>query len=107
MQQKEKHFELPKANKDMRQVFAYLLKARFIDREVIKHFAHEKLLYESEEHHNCVFVGVDKDGTPRHAHKRGTYTLANRLKVMLITATQDTAFTIQVQATEYMFLKLR
>lgn len=78
--QKEKHFELPKANKDMRQVFAYLLKARFIDREVIKHFAHEKLLYESEEHHNCVFVGVDKDGIPRHAHKRGTYTLGESFK---------------------------
>lgn len=78
--QKEKHFELPKANKDMRQVFAYLLKARFIDREVIKHFAHEKLLYESEEHHNCVFVGVDKDGNPRHAHKRGTYTLGESFK---------------------------
>lgn len=78
--QKEKHFELPKANKDMRQVFAYLLKARFIDREVIKHFAHEKLLYESEEHHNCVFVGVDKEGNPRHAHKRGTYTLGESFK---------------------------
>lgn len=79
-EQKEKHFELPKANKDMRQVFAYLLKARFIDREVIKHFAHEKLLYESEEHHNCVFVGVDKEGNPRHAHKRGTYTLGESFK---------------------------
>lgn len=76
----EKHFELPKPNKDMRQVFAYLLKARFIDREVIKHFAHEKLLYESEEHHNCVFVGVDKEGNPRHAHKRGTYTLGESFK---------------------------
>ena len=78
--QKEKHFELPKANKDMRQVFAYLLKSRFIDRDVIKYFAHEKLLYESEEHHNCVFVGVDENGVPRHAHKRGTYTLGELFK---------------------------
>lgn len=78
--QKEKHFELPKPNKDMRQVFAYLLKSRFIDRDVIKYFAHEKLLYESEDHHNCVFVGVDENGVPRHAHKRGTYTLGESFK---------------------------
>lgn len=79
-EQKEKHFELPKPNKDMRQVFAYLLKSRFIDRDVIKYFAHEKLLYESEDHHNCVFVGVDENGVPRHAHKRGTYTLGESFK---------------------------
>lgn len=80
MEQKDKYFELPKPNKDMRQVFAYLLKSRFIDRDVIKYFAHEKLLYESEEHHNCVFVGVDDNGVPRHAHKRGTYTLGESFK---------------------------
>lgn len=80
MEQKEKHFELPKVNKDMRQVFAYLLKSRFIDRDVIKYFAHEKLLYESEDHHNCVFIGMDKNGVPRHAHKRGTYTLGESFK---------------------------
>jgi len=79
-EQKEKHFELPKVNKDMRQVFAYLLKSRFIDRDVIKYFAHEKLLYESEDHHNCVFIGMDKNGVPRHAHKRGTYTLGESFK---------------------------
>ena len=74
------HFELPKANNDMRQVFAYLLKSRFIDRDIVEYFAHEKLLYESEEYHNCVFVGVDKNGVPRHAHKRGTYTLGDSFK---------------------------
>lgn len=79
-EQKEKHFKLPKPNKDMRQVFAYLLKSRFIDRDVIKYFAHEKLLYESEDNHNCVFVGVDENGVPRHAHKRGTYTLGESFK---------------------------
>lgn len=79
-EQKEKHFKLPKPNKDMRQVFAYLLKSRFIDRDVIKYFAHEKLLYESEGHHNCVFVGVDENGVPCHAHQRGTYTLGESFK---------------------------
>jgi len=69
-----KVFALPEANPDMRRVFAYLIKQRFIDREVLSHFAHEKLIYEDKEYHNAVFVGLDDNGVPRHAHKRGTYT---------------------------------
>ncbi|WP_088225661.1 DUF3991 domain-containing protein [Desulfosporosinus sp. FKB] len=69
-----KSFALPEANQDMRRVFAYLIKQRFIDREVLTHFAHEKLIYEDKEYHNAVFVGLDENGVPRHAHKRGTYT---------------------------------
>lgn len=69
-----KSFALPKSNQDMRRVFAYLIKQRFIDREVLTYFAHEKLIYEDKEYHNAVFVGLDKNGVPRHAHKRGTYT---------------------------------
>lgn len=69
-----KDFVLPGANSDMRRVFAYLIKQRFIDREVLSHFAHEKLIYEDKDYHNAVFVGLDEEGVPRHAHKRGTYT---------------------------------
>lgn len=80
-QKKEKKpFELPERNGDMRQVFAYLLNSRFIDRDVVKYFVHEGLIYESKEHHNCVFVGIDENGVPRHAHKRGTYTLGESFK---------------------------
>lgn len=70
----KKDFALPEANPDMRRVFAYLIKQRFIDREVLSHFAHEKLIYEDKEYHNAVFVGLDENGIARHAHKRGTYT---------------------------------
>jgi len=69
-----KDFTLPEANPDMRRVFAYLIKQRFIDRDVLSHFAHEKLIYEDKEYHNAVFVGLDEKGVARHAHKRGTYT---------------------------------
>lgn len=65
-----KPFVLPEANRDMRRVFAYLLKHRHIDREVVAHFARARTLYEDAEHHNCVFVGTDAQGVPRHAHKR-------------------------------------
>jgi len=70
----KKDFVLPEANSDMRRVFAYLIKQRFINRDVLTHFAHEKLIYEDKEYHNAVFVGLDEKGIARHAHKRGTYT---------------------------------
>jgi len=44
----QKAFALPEANPDMRRVFAYLIKRRFIDREVLSHFVHEKLIYEDK-----------------------------------------------------------
>ena len=56
----------------MRRVYAYLLKQRCIDRAVLDHFVHKLLIYESADYHNAVFVGVDEQGNPRHAHKRST-----------------------------------
>jgi len=72
--QEKKEFVLPEAHTDMRRVYAYLMKKRFIDREVISHFAHAKTLYEDSKYHNAVFVGTDENGVARHAHKKGTYT---------------------------------
>lgn len=69
----KKPFALPAKNEDMRRVYAYLLKARFLDREVVNAFVRAGLLYEDSEYHNAVFVGVDENGIARHAHKRGTY----------------------------------
>lgn len=65
-------FELPPANDNMRRVFAYLLSRRGIDKDVLYAFVHKQMIYESAQYHNAVFVGFDKDGVPRHAHKRGT-----------------------------------
>ena len=78
----KKPFALPPAHTDMRRVYAYLVKTRLIDREVVSFFAKQKLLYEScekskdgtKKYHNGVFVGVDEKGVARHAHKRGLYT---------------------------------
>ena len=67
-----KPFELPPANSDMRRVYAYLVKHRGIDRDIVTAFARAKLLYEDAEYHNAVFVGTDADGVARHAHKRST-----------------------------------
>ena len=81
-EESRKPFELPPRNNDMRRLFAYLIKHRLIDRDVVSFFAKEKLIYESKEpsadkskeYHNAVFVGYDENGIPRHAHKRGLYT---------------------------------
>ena len=67
-----KPFVLPPPHTDMRRVYAYLMKQRHISREVVTHFARAGLLYEDTQYHNCVFVGTDEQGVPRHAHKRST-----------------------------------
>ncbi len=66
----KKEFALPPANRDMRRMYAYLLKCRFLDREVVSAFVRAGLLYEDEKYHNAVFVGKDEHGVARHAHKR-------------------------------------
>lgn len=68
-----KPFALPEPSRDMRRVFAYLMKQRFIDRNIIAFFAHNKMLYEDADFHNAVFVGYNENGVARHAHKRGTF----------------------------------
>ncbi len=67
-----KPFELPPKNGNMRRAYAYLLNRRGIDKSVLNAFESRKMIYESEKYHNIVFVGFDSDGTPRHAHKRGS-----------------------------------
>ena len=68
----KKPFELPQANGDNRRMFAYLVKHRRLDRDVVATFMRQGLLYEDQKYHNVVFVGKDADGTAHHAHKRST-----------------------------------
>lgn len=70
--QEPKPFALPKPYLTMRRMYAYLTKHRYIDRDVVTAFVQEKLLYEDDPHHNCVFVGLDENGEARHAHLRST-----------------------------------
>lgn len=73
-QEEPKQLEIPLANATMRRVFAYLCQTRGIDPEVVSAFAYARLLYESADHHNAVFVGRDEQGKVRHLHARGTLT---------------------------------
>ena len=68
----KKEFTLPPANDNNRRVFAYLLKHRHLDRDVITAFVRLGLVYEDKGYHNAVFVGKGQDGEAHHAHKRST-----------------------------------
>lgn len=70
--EEKKSFELPTKHTDMRRVYGYLMRERFIDREVINRFVKDGLIYEDANYHNAVFVGKNRDGIPVHAHKRAT-----------------------------------
>ena len=78
--EKPRNFRLPEANENMHRVFAYLIKQRFINPEIIGYFAKNRTLYEDKEHHNAVFVGVDENGVPRQAHKRSTSTFGKSFR---------------------------
>ncbi len=68
----KKKFIQPPAGREMRRLYAYLLKKRLIDREVLNTFVRAGLVYEDEKYHNAVFIGKDEHGVVRHAHKRNT-----------------------------------
>ena len=78
--EKTRNFRLPEANENMHRVYAYLIKQRFINPEIIGYFAKNRTLYEDKEHHNVVFVGVDENGVPRQAHKRSTSTFGKSFR---------------------------
>lgn len=68
-----KSFSPPAANDNMHRVFAYLIKERKINAEVVAQFARRKLIYEDAEYHNAVFAGMDEHGAVLHAHKRSAH----------------------------------
>ncbi len=77
-EKEKKAFELPPKHTDNKRVIAYLTKTRGIDHEIVNHMIKHESLYEETNHHNCVFVGYDKDQVARYAGLRGTYTQTDK-----------------------------
>lgn len=69
---KKKSFVLPKKDTSFKNVFAYLIKTRGIDSEIVKDFVENGFLYQ-DKNKNCVFVSYE-NGIPIFASKRGTNT---------------------------------
>ena len=86
-----KPFALPEPYGTMRRMYAYLMRQRHIDREVISYFVHEKLLYE-DKHHNCVFVGLDDSGEAKHAHIRSTNSEGRVFRVNIESSASEHCF---------------
>lgn len=59
IEKSHKTFELPPRNDRMSRVFSYLLLTRGIDKDVLFEFVKNKMIYESADYHNAVFVGYD------------------------------------------------
>lgn len=71
---KKVDFSLPQKDGSNYDMYRYLCKNRKLDRDVVEDFEHAGLIYQSSngKFKNVVFVGIDKDEVPRHAHMRGT-----------------------------------
>lgn len=64
---------LPEKNDTYKHLFAYLIKSRGIDQDIVTDFVDKKLIYE-DSRRNCVFVGYDKGGEPAYASQRSSRT---------------------------------
>lgn len=78
VEQEKKRLQLPEPADNMHRVYAYLIKTRGIDPDIVNQFVRSKNLYQ-DVHGNCVFVSYDvKDdgstGEPVFACMRGTNT---------------------------------
>ena len=67
-----KSLVLPQRSETTNRLLRYLTGERFIAREIVEYFVNTKTLYEDAKYHNCVFVGLDESGVPRHCHIRST-----------------------------------
>lgn len=65
-------FTPPKLSKNMHRTFAYLIKTRKIDADIVQHFVNEKKIFETEEYHNTAFCGYDEKGEMKQMHLRST-----------------------------------
>ena len=65
-------FKLPRKAPTNDRVTRYLL-GRGISLPTIRYCIERKILYESAEYHNCVFLGKDPQGVPKYAALRGIY----------------------------------
>lgn len=65
-------FTPPKLSKNMHRTFAYLIKTRKIDADIVQYFVDEKKILETEEYHNVAFCGYDENGEMKQMHLRST-----------------------------------
>ena len=65
-------FRLPLHGKINDRAIQYLCESRGLNPKLVEAFLLSGDIYEDAKRHNVVFVGRDRNGTPRYAHVRGT-----------------------------------
>lgn len=65
-------FHLPLHNRTADRAIQYLCESRDLNPKLVEAFLLSGDIYEDAKRHNVVFVGRDRNGTPRYAHVRGT-----------------------------------
>lgn len=65
-------FHLPLHNRTADRAIQYLCESRGLNPKLVEAFLLSGDIYEDAKRHNVVFVGRDRNGTPRYAHVRGT-----------------------------------
>lgn len=72
-QTKVNEMVLPEKSSSIKNAYAYLLNTRGLSLEVVNYFIRDKkILYESSQYHNLVFLGYDRNGEIKFASMRGT-----------------------------------
>ena len=72
--QKKKELILPAKARNMKNVFAYLVKTRGLDKKIISSLMKKGLIYQDKKYSNAVFIGKDYEGNIVSAFKRSTKT---------------------------------
>ncbi len=70
---------LPKKNNTYKHIFAYLIKSRYIDKDVVADLVNKKMIYE-DTNRNCVFVGFNDKHEPAYASRRSARTVGETFK---------------------------
>ncbi|KNZ42403.1 DUF3991 and TOPRIM domain-containing protein [Acetobacterium bakii] len=70
-------FEPPEKAMNYRRIFAYLIKTRCIDPEVVNYYIKHHKIYE-DKNHNCAFCGFDEKGLIKSISLRGTYDVPDK-----------------------------
>lgn len=69
---KKKRFNPPKRHGNYDVAYHYLIKERYIDKEIFAYYYLNNMIYECRNDHSVVFVGFNEIGKPAYAFKRST-----------------------------------
>lgn len=77
----KREFVLPEKADNCKMIFAYLIKERGIDHELVKKLVKENKLFQNKPYNNLVMVGFDSNHVARYASLRSTNSYTKAFKI--------------------------